>query len=251
VVTADKLLGIGLYSVSEAALYARVAPSLMARWVFSTSHGVSVIEPELGNTEEKIVTFLDFVQALAIRRIRQERRIPLTKIRDAYFRARDKYGVKYPFALESTRIGLFGPPDDPRRQEIFICLDKDDGEVQAYFQLTGKQRDNQLIGEVVRTYAHRLVFDPGTGLALRYIAYPTGGAAAEQIIMDPAIRFGEPYFRSSGYTARTLYDAYRSEGMPERAAEIYGVGKDQIELAIEFFDFLKPVLRETAHSVSV
>jgi uncharacterized protein (DUF433 family) len=250
-VTADKLLGVGIYSASEAALYARIAPNLMARWVFSTSQGSSVIEPELGDTEEKIVTFLDFVQALAIRRIRQERRIPLTKIRDAYFRARDKYGVKYPFALQSTRIGLFGPPDDPSRQEIFICLDKDEKEAQTYFQLTGKKRDNQLIGEVVRTYAQRLVFDPGTGLALRYIAYPTGGVAAEQIIMDPAIRFGEPYFKSSGYTARTLFDAYRSEGTPERAAAIYGVSKEEVELAIEYFDFLKPLVRDSERPLSV
>ena len=186
-IKAIDLLGKGIYSTTEAAMYARVAPSLMSRWVFSTSQGDSVIDPELGNTEEKIVTFLDFVQALAIRRIRQERRIPLSKIRDAYARAKDKYGVKYPFALDSTRIGLFGPPNDPSRQEIYICLDKDEKKSQAYFQLTGKKHGNQLIGEVVRTYAHRLVFDPKSGMAVRYVAYPTSGQSVDEIIMDPAV----------------------------------------------------------------
>jgi len=220
------LLGVGLYSPPEAALYARVSTQLMTRWVYGTRQRLSVIEPELGNTEQRDITFLDFVQALAIRRIRSERpRISLQKIREAYFRARDEFGVEYPFALDSTRIGLFGPPEEPRKQEIWLCIGRDAEEARRYFQLTGKKSGNQMISEVVRTYAHRLVFDESTKLARRYKAYPTGPSAPEYIIMDPEIRFGEPFFESSGYTARTLFDAYQSELSPGRAAEVYGADR--------------------------
>jgi uncharacterized protein (DUF433 family) len=246
------LLGIGLYSVSEAALYARIAPQIMGRWIYGTRRGAAVIEPELGASDERDVTFLDFVQALAIRRIRFERpRISLQKIREAYYRARDDFGEQYPFALSSTRIGLFGPPEDPKKQEIWISVGQNLEEAQKYFQLTGRKSGNQMLGEVVRTYAQRLTFDRDTGLATRYIAWPTGGSASECIIMDPQVRFGEPYLQSSGYTARTLYDAYRSEGAIDRAAKVYGVALEQVDLSIEFFDYLKPLLRDTTHSLSL
>ena len=251
VATAD-LLGIGLYSPAEAALYARISTQLMTRWVYGTRRGDAVIEPQLGAGEERNITFLDFVQALAIRRIRSERPgISLPKIREAYLRACKDFGEPYPFALKSTRIGLFGPPDDPKKQEIWICAGGDEAESQKYFQLTGRKSGNQLIGEVVRTYAQRLAFDDETGLATKYTAYPTGGPAPEYIVMDPLVRFGEPYLQSSGYTARTLYDAYRSEGTIDRAASAYGVAPEHIALAVEYFDYLKPVLRDTANPVSL
>jgi uncharacterized protein (DUF433 family) len=236
VIAAKDLLGVGIYSTAEAALYARVSPQLITRWVFGTEQGQSVIDHQLAGTDEKIVTFLDFVQSLAIRRIRQERLIPLTKIREAYNRAREQFHVDYPFAMDSTRIGLFGPPDNCQRQEIYLCIGEDDEGAQKYFQLTGKKCGNQLIGEVVRTYARRLHFDQD-GIARSYTAYETPEG---QIVMDPELRFGEPFIAASGYTARTLFDAYKSEGNVIRAAQIYGVDPREVELAVDYFDYLKP-----------
>jgi uncharacterized protein (DUF433 family) len=241
-IRANDMLGVGLYSPSEAALYARVKTSLMKRWLYGNSQGESVIEPQFGTTEEKDVTFLDFVQALAIRKIRLEQPgISLQKIREAFFRAKEEFGVPYPFALDSTHIGLFGPPDNPKKQVIWLCVGKDDDGANKYFQLTGKKNKNQMIGEVVRSYAYRLIFDDNTKLAKKFLAYPTTQDAPEHIVMDPAVRFGEPYLESCGYTARTLYDAYRSEGTPKRAAEIYNVKEEQITLVAEYFDYLKPI----------
>jgi hypothetical protein len=236
-VAAKSLLGVGLYSVSEAALYARVPTRTLSRWVYGDRSGEQVILPELDEQNgDKVVTFLDFVQALAIRRIRQERRVSLPKLREAYFRARDEFKVPYPLALDNTRIGLFGPPDDPSRQEVYICLEKTEDAVRQYFQLTGKKHGNQLIGEVVKTYSKRLIYDE-SGLATRYIAYKTDDGT---IMMDPEVRFGEPYAEDVGYTARTLFDAYQSEGSVTRAAEVYGVPPNLVELAVEYFDYLRP-----------
>ena len=248
-IEAEHLLGIGLYTPSEAARYARVSTQLMTRWIHGTKQGASVVEAQVRDTDDKIVTFLDFVQALAIRRIRNERPgISLQKIRQAYETAKKDFKVDYPFALESTHIGLFGPPDRENLQEIWLCVGQDDEGAKKYFQLTGRQRKNQLIGEVVRTYASRLLFDETSKLAMRYFPFPTspaggriaGGPSAEKrIVMEPGVRFGEPYIESSGYTAQTLFDTYQSEGSVERAAEICGVDLAEITLAIEYFDYLQ------------
>jgi uncharacterized protein (DUF433 family) len=239
---AERLLGIGLYTPSEAALYARVSTGLMTRWIHGNKQGSPVVEAQVPQTDDKIVTFLDFVQALAIRRIRNERPgISLQKIRQAYFTAKETFKVDFPFALEATRIGLFGPPDRPERQEVWLCIGEDEEEVQRYFQLTGKERKNQLIGEVVRTYASRLLFDDTTKLAMKYFPFPISPRTevTNRIVMDPGVRFGEPYIESCGYTAQTLFDAYQSEGDIGRAAENYGVSPEEITLAIDYFDYLQ------------
>ena len=248
-IEAERLLGIGLYTPSEAALYARVSTQLMTRWIHGSKQGSSVVEAQVRDTADKIVTFLDFVQALAIRRIRNERPgISLQKVRQAYVTAKEKFKVEYPFALESTRIGLFGPPDRPDRQEIWLCIGEDEEGARKYFQLTGEKRKNQLIGEVVRTYASRLLFDETSKLATKYFPYPiapiTGGSppasfVQNRVVMEPGVRFGEPYIESCGYTAQTLFDAYQSEGSIERAAENCGVALEDITLAIEYFDYLQ------------
>ena len=103
----------------------------------------------------------------------------MQNIRDAYFRARDEFKTPYPFALDSTHIGLFGPPDEPKKQVIWICVGEDEEGTRKYFQLTGKKHHNQMIGEVVRSYAYRLVFDDTTKLAKKYLAYPTVEEAPE------------------------------------------------------------------------
>jgi uncharacterized protein (DUF433 family) len=235
----ERLLGVGLYSPSEAAFYARVRPQLMSRWVYGTQ-GVRVSDPvfeaELGTTEDKIVTFVDFVQALAIRRLRNERHISLQKIREAYYRAREEHGVKHPFATAGARIGLFGPPDRPDRQVLFICLNKtDEEEVKQFFQLTGKKHGNQLIGEVVMTYARFLEYDPETRLACRFTAFKSDDG---HVTMDPQVSFGEPLIEETGYTAHALFNGYQTEGTIERAAKIYGVEPRHIQLAVDYFDYL-------------
>jgi len=236
-VSANSLLGVGLYSVGEAALYARVRTQTMSRWVYGNSTGESVIKSQIETEDtDKIITFLDFVQSLAIRRIRNERRVPLSKIREAYRRAKEEFNVPYPLALNSTRIGLFGPDNNPSKQEIYICLEKDDSEAKKYFQLTGKKFNNQLIGEVVATYSSRLVYD-NDGLATSYVAFNTPEG---KFVMDPEVRFGEPFSKETGYTARTLFDAYQSEGSVARAAQIYGIDRKTVELAVEYYDYLNP-----------
>lgn len=75
-------LGNGLFTVAEAALYARVSPQMMARWLFGNRKGQSVLHPQF-RAESRFVSFLDLVQTLAIREIRIQRKVPLPKFRQA------------------------------------------------------------------------------------------------------------------------------------------------------------------------
>jgi uncharacterized protein (DUF433 family) len=239
VAIADKL-GRGLYTPSEAAMYARVQTQLLGRWLKSRG-GAPVIEAEYGS-DDRSVSFLDFVQALAIRDIRNTfRTLSLHKIREAYSEAKNKHGVQYPFAMKH-RTFLFSDgseldnntPRKKRRLEIVFDLGRDDNH--DYVQLTGRERGNKLIAEVSELYMRDLTFDGPGGVASSYRPLRVDG---NSIVMDPKIRFGEPFVESCGYTAFTLFNSYLAEGTIGAAAKAYGVQREEVELAIKYVDYLQ------------
>ncbi len=233
---ADKL-GIGIYSPAEAAFYARVSRKMMSRWVFGIASGKPVIERQLRDSSEKVVTFLDFVQTLAVREVRNRRGVSLQRIRQGMDEARKRYGVEYPLACRH-KIFVFGDHKTRGHGQIIIRRpDDDDPDVDQYVQLTGRERGNFLLGSVVEMFLENLRFDPETGLAFEYSPMSEGDA---RIVLNPRRRFGEPIVDPGGYTAETLWDATNIEGGIEAAAQAYGVTVGEVRLANRYFDTLLP-----------
>ena len=233
---ADKL-GIGIYSPAEAAFYARVSRRIMTRWVFGDAQGKPVIDRQLRDSTEKVVTFLDFVQTLAVREVRNRHGIPLQRIRQGVDVARQRYGVEYPLACRHT-IYLFSDQKGEGHGQIVIRRHDDNDQIEDHFvQLTGRDRRNLLMRPVVEMFLQDLQFDPKTGLASLYSPMSKDGAS---IVLDPRRRFGEPIVDPGGYTAETLWDATNTEGGIEAAAEAYGVTVGEVRLANRYFDTLLP-----------
>ena len=220
VIAAEPVLGVGLYSAREAALYARVRPQLMARWLFGGASGEAVIDRQL-KSEDRIITFLDFVQAMAVRAVRIERKVPLQKIRQAIQNAEQKYGVSRPFARKHKTF-LNG-------DEIVIKINDDE-----LVEVTGRHAHNRVIKEVAELYMIDVGFDPD-GIASRYTPLQQGEIA---VTMNPAIRFGEPVLMSCGYTAKALWEAFKVEGGIDPAALVCGVTPAEVELACRYYDNL-------------
>jgi uncharacterized protein (DUF433 family) len=219
----ESLLGIGLYTPPEAAFYARLQTRTINRWLYGNKAGKKVVSTQLAATgDEKIVTFLDFVQSLAIREIRSRHsRVDLDKIREAVDLAEER-GIPYPFAVKHTAY-LFG-------DNIVLKINN------QLIQASGSSRKNLVMKEVAQLYLKDLSFAPDTGLADAYTAWH--GRSGKRVVMNPRIRFGEPVVESCGYTAQTLWEAYEIEGGIDEAADAYGVTKDEIELALEYQDHL-------------
>ncbi len=231
---ADKL-GIGLYTPAEAAFYARVSRRVMARWVFGDSAGKSVIDRQLIDSDAKVVTFLDFVQTLAVREIRNRHGLSLQKIRRGVDAATERYGIPYPLARRHT-IYLFGDQQGQGHGEMVIQLPDDPAELAPQFvQLTGKDEGSRLIATVVEPFLADLAFDPETRLVTRYCPMRHEGSS---VVLDPHRRFGEPLVDPGGFTVAALWDATNTEGGIEAAAEAYGVGVAEVVLANRYYDSL-------------
>jgi len=228
-------LGIGIYTPAEAAFYARVSPSMMRRWVFGDSSGKPVITRQLEHSDEKIVTFLDFVQTLAVREVRHRYGLPLQRIRQGIEEARRRYGLEYPLA-HKHRMFLFGNDQAKGHGDIVIRLEGDDEGIEdQYVQLTGRARGNLVMKPVVEMFLRDLNFNPETSLATQYRPMTNHDAS---VLLDPHRRFGEPVIEPGGYTAGALWDATNAEGSIEGAAEAYGVSIEEVELANRYFDML-------------
>lgn len=235
-VDVEDLLDIGIFTPAEAAVYARVRTGVMNRWIFGDAIGESVLVAQLAGHGEKVVTFLDFVQTLAVRVLRTRHKIPLERIRQAVMVAREQ-GIKYPFAVEHTTYIYGDPEGTTRRSGVEERLPSDiaikiGGKI---IQASGHARRNLLIRPVAELYMKDLHFDPESGFADEYIAWKRD---EQRIVMNPRRRFGEPIVERCGYTASTLWEAYEIEGGIEAAARAYGVENRDVELACEYYDHL-------------
>ena len=223
VAAATKFLGIGMYTPAETAMYARISSRMMSRWIHGDGAGAAAIRAQVPDDSQKTGTFLDFIQVMAVRAIREQRKtITLQKIRQA-IETVTNMGDPYPFARRHATYLL--------NDEIHIQVE-DKGLVQA----SGRQRGQYAMKQIVEIYLDDLSFD-STGLANEYTAYESAGV---KIVMRPGIRFGEPVVLESQHTAWTLWQACMSEGSVEAAAKAYGVPVNEVRVAFKYIDSIRP-----------
>lgn len=228
-IATSALLGKGLYSPAEAAIYARMRTQTLNRWLFGNNQGEPALVAQFpADKSDKVVTFLDFVQLLAVREIRQKHKVPLKKIRQAVELAKAE-GIPYPFAVHHKTF-LFGDMAEEGHGEVVLEIGG------KLIQASGKHRRQPVMPEVAELYMEDLYFDPGADLASRY--FPFGSALNRSVVMNPRVQFGEPMVVSCGYTAEALFEAYRIEGGVEPAAKAFGVERSDVEASLKYFDLL-------------
>jgi len=212
----------GLYTLGEAAKYARMHPITLVRWFKGDNYCKRVIPLE----ETKIISFLDFVQALAIRNLRVHYKISLQDIRDAVDRASEEHGITHPFACKHTTF-LF-------EKKIWILP-----EGKPLTQISGRGHGQIGFTQIIENFYKDISFDSDTGLAVAYKAFErTYATGSHKIVMNPKLRFGEPILDDSGYTPEALFEAAKTEGSIESAARNYGVTDDQVRICIDYYDYL-------------
>jgi uncharacterized protein (DUF433 family) len=215
----NKTLEGGIYSLKEAALFAKVSTKTLKRWYLGDAQTPKVLDNYELIEDGKFLNYLDFIQALAIRELRVHYKIPLPKIREAIERANKDYGIKHPFAKRhQTYYDGTG---------IYIEL-QDSGE---FVQLTSPHANQFTMKKIVELYLKELSFND-EGYAQQYRPEPG-------ILLDPSIRFGEPLLENFGITALTIYDAVLSEGSFDIVADLFEININEVTLAYKYIDSLK------------
>ena len=212
--------GIGVYSVAEAACYARMPVATLNAWFFGHQKRAPMRASGIAVDDTRAITFVDFVEALAIRALRVDHKISLQKVREAIGTARDRYGIDHPFARRDHRTVLVG-------KELHIFLKEDAANPVG---LTGRDAGQKSFTPCIEAYMQDLDFDEH-GLARLYTAFVYEN---QKVVMNPKINFGEPMMMENGISAETLWRAAVAEGGFERAAEIYEVKVEAVRAAYRY-----------------
>jgi len=217
----------GLYTVVEAAAYARMHVQTLNTW----PHGGTARLPLRGSLipkdEGRYLTFVEFVEALAIPNLRVNYKVSLQRIRQAINEAKEKYQIEYPFANKFHKTFLIG-------SDLHIILAGEQNPV----QLSGRERGQESLRACLEQFMHDLEWDSQNSAAA-YVAYRYPAKDRNITIkMRPSLCFGAPVVDGTGYTAETLWKAALAEGSEQKAAGYYEVDEESVIAACRYCEEL-------------
>lgn len=231
VVASGTLLGLGLYSCSEAARYLRVDSAKLRRWAkgytFRSTHGArrspAVITRQLPDLAEGqyALTFLDFIELKFVAAFR-EAGVSMTVIRAAAGNAARFFDTTHPFAVR--KFATDG-------QRIFAQLQPHDTRERiAPSTLTSEIAISQMVFDrmVEPSFNRELDFDQDIASAY----WPRG--RDQHIVMTPNRCFGKPIDDETGVPTRALYEQSHSGETLQAIADWYDIPVEAAQRAVEF-----------------
>lgn len=212
----------GLYTVEQAAHLARLSPRSLRRWLDGEGDKEAALIRRIPKNDGGILGFVDLIQALAIRAIRQSGTLSLQKIRQTITEAA-KAGIDFPFAHKHQTF-RFG-------DEVVIKISD------SLIGLTGEYRQQHLMKPILEVYLYDLTFDTLSGLATEWTPLKDSDSDAK-IVINPKFQYGAPVVMPRGYTVGALVDAVENEGSAEAAADIFEIPLADVKLALRYEDML-------------
>ncbi len=224
---AESLLnGEGLYALSDAAFYARIPRQTLHAWFFGRGEN-SYRSAKFNHLEDKLLTFNEFVEALAVRSLR-DKGFALQSIFHALQACELLAGSSHPVTNPKYRMLA-----DLKGKQLYLMKRTDKNP----FQVSGKKGVGQMaLQPVVQEYLKDIEFNRDN----QAIAYrPPIKTANYNIVLMPRSGFGEPLVEQLGYPARVLAQAVQEEGSIEKAAYAYDVDKEAIRLSCKYLEYLQ------------
>lgn len=218
------LLGVGIYSVKEAARISRVPEPYIRRWLWGykyvvkgeVHHAAPLWQPQLPTLDEaKAITFRDLIEVQFVYRFRQQG-LSLQSIRRTIGRATKLLEETYP--LSSVKFKTDG-------RNILAEVLEDPGEKRLIFDLE--------TGQYLLEFVFDLLYDgleySELDALLRW--WPLG--KNRRVVVDPKRSFGRPIV-PEGVQTNILERSFRSLGSVRAVAQWYEVKEGSVQDALEF-----------------
>ncbi len=221
--------GVGLYTPAEAAFLTRTRPETLNRWLFGDSKGAGVVTPRFEGSQQRIVSFTDLMQVVAIRTLRQSpkaKAITLQHIREVVAECAER-GYDYPLAKRHT-LYAFG-------NKLLLRIQNQDGE-DVYTGVANKDRDQLFQNPIIEPFLSEVEY----GQDDLMFCWKPMQLGDYRIVLDKNRRFGMPLVEPYGISAFTLAESAQAEGSIEAAADSHEVSRDAVSLALKYVDSLTP-----------
>jgi len=225
--TSGSLIGLGLYSRTEAAQLLGLDTPSVRRWAEGytfRSRGRKRFSPPVIRTQLQeahgagILTFLDLME-LKFVAIFRSHRVSMRVIRDAAAEAVRLFKPDHPFAFKRFHTG---------GKSIFAAM--------VYKQRRSMQElhRGQLVFESVAQQFFKQLDFALDETVLKY--WPLG--KKKRIVLDPQRAFGKPIHADTGVPTFALYEAMQSGEPLERVAAWYEVPVAAVASAVEYEEHL-------------
>ena len=224
-VASNSLLGIGLYTVPEAARLTGIPPGRLRRWLrgysYRSGEAVAISEPvwqcQLPEIDSTLgLGFLDLMEARFIDAFRKAD-VPWHVIRLCAERARELCGADHPFATRRFRT-------DGRT--IFAETADQAGEA----QLLDLAKSQFAFGQVIAPSLYAGIEFCDRDMPVRW--WPLGPQSP--IVIDPARSFGQPIVSTAGIPTSVLADAIEAEGSVAKVARLFRIPPQSVHAALRF-----------------
>lgn len=210
------LVGIGLYTPSEAAKLTGIGAAKLRRWLrghdVSGKHYEALWTPQVTLNDEIVLGFRDLTEARVVARLISAG-LSSQKMRRAIVIAQEMTGIERP--LSTSRFRTDG-------RSVFLQLEREDG-------------DDELINLFTKQLQFKKIVEPSLkDLHYDHSGIPVSWEPMRGILVDPERSFGQPIEIESGVPTEVLAEAVEVEGSIENAASAFLVSKKSIVRALEF-----------------
>ena len=207
-------LGVGLYSVDEAARIIGTTPGTIGRWIRS-----KFFKPRFCS-QEQTLTFAELMELNFIKMFRNEG-VSLRVIQAASREMAARFGAEYPLTFKQF---------DTDGRSIFLTLKNTSGDL-----VMEEVHHGQLVFDtIVKPFFRKLEYDNNDKL-LRF--WPLASKSSKgRVVLDPCRKFGKPIDAESGVRISTIMDALTAgKGQkPKVVADWLGVPLSAVKAAESF-----------------
>ncbi|QAU44599.1 DUF433 domain-containing protein [Bradyrhizobium guangzhouense] len=219
----ETLLGIGFYTVPEAARLLKIAPLNIRRWLggYRFTQGDKTVDmpplwkPQLPPYDHHMeLGFRDLIELRVIKSF-LDAGLSILTVRNCLEYARGLAGDDHPFSTRRFRT-------DGRT--IFLESLRRTGEDEV---LDLKSHQYVIKKVIDRTFKD---LDISQDIVTRWRPFE----GKQSIVIDPSRAFGQPITNNYGVPTITLADAVKAEGSVERVSKLYDVSPSAVRDAVRF-----------------
>lgn len=213
---------LAAYGIPEAAHYLRMPEATLRSWVigrfYPTEAGRKFFKPliPLPDNKQRLLSFMNLVEAHVLDALRREHEIPLGKVRKALGYLRQKFPSRHPLAdqrFETDGLNLF---------------------VTKYGTLINLSQGGQLaMRKLLESHLRRVEWDD-RGLAVRLFPFTRKREPEEPrvVVIDPYVSFGRPVLVGTGIPTVVIAERYKAGESVDALADDYDRKRLEIEEAI-------------------
>ncbi len=218
----NDLREVPAYSIGEGAGYLRLPVSTLRSWLLGQHYVVSeqrkFFRPviEIADRKQRLMSFINLVEAFVLAGIRRQHEVPLPKVRKAVDYLRRTFKTPRPLAEEQFQtdgVDLF---------------------VERMGSLIGATQEGQMqMREIIRGRLERVRRDPkGVPEKIVLFAASRERAAGADVVIDPRLSFGRPVLDGLGVRTSVLAERFDAGDSIDQLAREYAAPADAVQNAI-------------------